>query len=181
MKDNTSKQVSPLSLLTILVVTGTVAAILALAGKPVLLEAQDTDPKSTANLIMSVVEAEAGQAIDVRGTGFRVETDGSFIYTSTITVGGVAIAGVESVDLASGYLHAARTTATGWHIAEHIDIDPGTYDAGRRLHCPGSAARQFAGWRTPTGDDVLLGRAGGRLPRGRRWPMRNGGPGRRGE
>ena len=124
MKGNTSKHLRPLSLLTILAVTGTLVAILVLSGKPVLLEAQDTEPESMAHLTLSVVAAEPGQAIDVRGTGFRVETDGSFIYTSTITVGGVALAGVESVDLASGYLHAARTSASGSHVAEHIDIDP---------------------------------------------------------
>ena len=124
MKGNTSKHLRPLSLLTILAVTGTLVAILVLAGKPVPLEAQDTEPESMAHLTLSVVAAEPGQAIDVRGTGFREETDGSFIYTSTITVGGVAIAGVESVDLTSGYLHAARTSASGSHVAEHIDIDP---------------------------------------------------------
>ena len=53
----------------------------------------------------------------VRGYGFRV--GGSFIYTSTITIGDVPIGKVASVDLASGYLHAARTG-----VAEHIDIDP---------------------------------------------------------
>ena len=66
----------------------------------------------------------AGDTITVRGSGFRVGTDGSFIYTSTITIGGVPIAGVASVDPASGYLHAARKTESGLYVAEHIDIDP---------------------------------------------------------
>ena len=78
----------------------------------------------TAELSVSVSEAVAGDTITVRGSGFRVGTDGSFIYSSTITVGGVPIAGVASVDPASGYLHGARTTESGLYVAEHIDIDP---------------------------------------------------------
>ena len=78
----------------------------------------------TAELSLSVSEAVAGDTITVRGSGFRVGTDGSFIYTSTITIGGVPIAGVTSVDPASGYLHAARKTESGLYVAEHIDIDP---------------------------------------------------------
>ena len=78
----------------------------------------------TAELSLSVSEAVAGDTITVRGSGFRVGTDGSFIYTSTITIGGVPIAGVASVDPASGYLHAARKTESGLYVAEHIDIDP---------------------------------------------------------
>ena len=78
----------------------------------------------TAELSLSVSEAVAGDTITVRGSGFRVGTDGSFIYSSTITIGGVPIAGVASVDPASGYLHAARTTGSGLYVAEHIDIDP---------------------------------------------------------
>ena len=78
----------------------------------------------TAELSLSVSEAAAGDTITVRGSGFRVGTDGSFIYSSTIMIGGVPIAGVASVDSASGYLHAARKTESGLYVAEHIDIDP---------------------------------------------------------
>ena len=79
---------------------------------------------STGQLNVSVSEAEPGETIMVEGSGFRVGTEASFIYTSTITIGGVPIAGVASVDPTSGYLHAGRTTDSGLFIAEHIDIDP---------------------------------------------------------
>ncbi|MYA59163.1 MAG: collagen-like protein [Chloroflexi bacterium] len=60
----------------------------------------------------------------IRGSNFRVGTEASFIYSSTITIGGVPVAGVASVDLASGDLHADRTTDSGLYTAEHIDVDP---------------------------------------------------------
>jgi len=75
-------------------------------------------------LTVSPSTAEPGDTITVRGSGFRMGTEASFIYTSTITIGGVAIGKVASVDLASGFLHAGRTTDSGAYIAEHIDIDP---------------------------------------------------------
>ena len=81
-------------------------------------------PASMAQLHLNVSEAQPGDTITVEGSGFRTGTDASFIYTSTITVGGMPIDSVTSVDLASGYLHAGRTTDSGQHIAEHIDIDP---------------------------------------------------------
>ncbi len=79
---------------------------------------------STGQLNVSVSEAEPGETLMVEGSGFRVGTEASFIYTSTITIGGVPIAGVASVDPTSGYRHAGRTTDSGLFIAEHIDIDP---------------------------------------------------------
>ncbi|MCY4392110.1 MAG: hypothetical protein OXE43_08655 [Chloroflexi bacterium] len=78
----------------------------------------------TAQLRVSVDEAQPGETITVEGSGFRVETEGSFIYSSTITIGSVPIGGVTSVDPASGFLHLGRTTDTGLWVAEHIDIDP---------------------------------------------------------
>ena len=83
-----------------------------------------TAPAPMPMLTVSPSTAEPGDTITVRGSGFRMGTEASFIYASTITIGGVAIGKVESVDLASGYLHAGRTTDTGTYIAEHIDIDP---------------------------------------------------------
>ena len=77
-----------------------------------------------AELSLSTSEAMAGDTVTVMGSGFRAGTEASFIYTSTITVGGMAIASVASVDAASAYLHAGRTTDSGLYIAEHIDIDP---------------------------------------------------------
>ena len=79
---------------------------------------------STANLSLSVSEAGAGDTIKVEGSGFRVGTEASFIYVSTITIGGVPIADVAGVDDSTSYLHASRTTDSGTYIAEHIDIDP---------------------------------------------------------
>lgn len=110
--------------LIVMVVVGVMAVIAALAALPGPVQAQDGAGDSTAELSLSVSEAEPGETITVMGSGFRAETDASFIYTSTITVGGVPIAGVASVDPASGYLHAARTIESGLYIAEHIDIDP---------------------------------------------------------
>ena len=85
--------------------------------------AQD-DTTATAELTLSVSEAQPGETITIEGSGFRVGTDASFIYTSTITVGGLPIASVASVDPASGFLHAGRTNESGAYIAEHIHIDP---------------------------------------------------------
>lgn len=86
--------------------------------------AEDDTDEPTAQLIVSVSEAQPGETITVEGSGFRVETDGSFIYTSTITIGGVPIAGVTSVDLASSSLHPGRFNESGDWIAEHLHIDP---------------------------------------------------------
>lgn len=86
--------------------------------------AEDETEEPRAQLTLSVSEAQPGDTITVEGSDFRVEEDGSFIYSSTITIGGVPIASVASVDLASGYLHAGRYSDTGQWIAEHIHIDP---------------------------------------------------------
>lgn len=57
----------------------------------------------------------------MRGSGFRVGTEASFVYTSTITIGDVRIGKVVSVEPSSKYLHAGRTTDLGGYIVEHID------------------------------------------------------------
>lgn len=80
------------------------------------------DPEAV--LTVSPGAAEPGDTITVRGSGFRIGEEASFIYTSTIAISGVVIGKVSSVDLASGYLHAARPS-----VAEHIDIDPANTDA----------------------------------------------------
>ena len=80
------------------------------------------DPEAV--LTVSPSKAEPGDTITVRGSGFRIGEEASFIYASTITIGDVPIGKVVSVDLASGYLHSGRTTDSGTYIAEHIDIDP---------------------------------------------------------
>ena len=77
-----------------------------------------------AKLSVSASEAMPGDTITVMGSGFREGTEASFIYTSTITIGGMPIAGVAGVDAATTNLHAGRTTDSGLYIAEHIDIDP---------------------------------------------------------
>lgn len=82
-----------------------------------------------AELSLSASEAMAGDTVTVMGSGFRMGTEASFIYTSTITVGGMAIASVSGVDASTAYLHAGRTTDSGLYIAEHIDIDPAGTDA----------------------------------------------------
>ena len=87
-------------------------------------QAEDDTEEPTAQLTLSVSEARPGETITVEGSGFRAEEDASFIYTSTITIGGVPIAAVTSVDPASGYLHAGRFNDSGVWIAEHIHIDP---------------------------------------------------------
>ncbi|MDE2639730.1 MAG: hypothetical protein OXI03_04010 [Chloroflexota bacterium] len=109
-------------LLTTLVAVAVIAVTVALMLAPGAAHAED--PEETAVLSLSVSEAQPGETITVEGSDFRVGTEASFIYVSTITIGGVPIAGVASVDSASGYLHAGRTTDSGLYIAEHIDIDP---------------------------------------------------------
>ncbi len=84
----------------------------------------DSQAGDMAKLSLSASEAMAGDTVTVVGSGFRVGTEASFIYTSTITVGGVAIASVTGVDTSTTNLHAGRTTDSGLYIAEHIDIDP---------------------------------------------------------
>ena len=79
---------------------------------------------SMAKLKLNTMEANSGSTVTVMGSGFRVGTEASYIYTSTITIGGVPIAGVSGVDDTTTYLHAGRTTDSGLYIAEHIDIDP---------------------------------------------------------
>ncbi len=86
--------------------------------------AEDDTEEPRPQLILSVSEAQPGDTVTVEASGFRVEEDGSFIYSSTITIGGVPIAGVASVEPESGYLHAGRYSDTGQWIAEHIHIDP---------------------------------------------------------
>ena len=97
------------------------AALTVLAGSA---QAEDDTEAPTAQLTLSVSEASPGGSITVEGSGFRVETDQAFIYTSTITIGGVPIAAVSSVDLASSSLHAGRFNESGLWIAEHLHIDP---------------------------------------------------------
>ena len=86
--------------------------------------AEDDTEEPSARLTLSVSEAQPGDTITVEGSGFRVEEDGSFIYSSTITIGGIPIASVASVELESGFLHAGRYSDSGQWIAEHIHIDP---------------------------------------------------------
>ena len=78
----------------------------------------------TAELSLSASEVEPGDVITVEGSGFRRGTDASFIYASTITIGGVPIAGVVNVDADTGNLHNGRITDSGLHIAQHLEIDP---------------------------------------------------------
>ena len=98
---------------------GVVAVIAALLALPGAAQAGDM-----AKLSLSASEAKPGGTVTVQGSGFRVGTEASFIYTSTITIGGVPIASVASVDATTTNLHAARTSDSGTYIAEHIDIDP---------------------------------------------------------
>jgi len=86
--------------------------------------AEDDSEEPRPQLALGVNEAQPGETITVEGSGFRAETDGSFIYTSTITIGDIPIAAVLSVDPVSGFLHAGRYTDSGAWVAEHIDIDP---------------------------------------------------------
>lgn len=110
------------ALIALLAVAALLTATFALLAGSARAEGDRDEP--TAQLRLSVDEAQPGETITVEGSGFRVEAEGSFIYSSTITIGGVTIAGVTSVDPASGYLHLGRTTDTGLWVAEHIDIDP---------------------------------------------------------
>ncbi len=87
-------------------------------------QAEDGTEEPEARLLVTVKEARPGETITVEGSGFRAETEGSFIYSSTITIGGVPIAAVSSVDLASSSLHAGRFNESGMWIAEHIHVDP---------------------------------------------------------
>ncbi len=112
-----SRQRKTVILTTMIALMATILMLTTLLG---MVEAQ----ADTATLSLSVSEAEPGDTITVEASDFRVGTEASFIYTSTITVGGMPIASVASVDPASGFLHAGRTTDSGLYIAEHIDIDP---------------------------------------------------------
>ena len=122
MNSTSKKQYRPLSPVTALTIICVMAVMAALTACTIPLPDDTLDPM--AQLHLNVSEAQPGDTITVEGSGFRVGTDSSFIYTSTITVGEMPIDSVASVDPASGYLHAGRTTAAGQHIAEHIDIDP---------------------------------------------------------
>ena len=118
MKRTTRKHVLPMSM-----AMGT-AAILALTALPGSVKAGDM-----VKLSLSASDAMAGDTVTVMGSGFRMGTEASFIYTSTITVGGMAIASVSGVDASTTNLHAGRTTDSGLYIAEHIDIDPADTEA----------------------------------------------------
>ena len=98
---------------------GAAVVIAALTALPGAVQGSDM-----AKLSLGATEAKPGDTITVQGSGFRSGTEASFIYTSTITIGGVPIASVAGVDASTTNLHAARTTDSGLHIAEHIDIDP---------------------------------------------------------
>ena len=119
MKKTTRKYTGPMSLVVGSAALGAVAAIAALTALPGSAQAGDM-----AKLSLSASEAMAGDTVTVMGSGFRKGTEASFIYTSTITVGGMPIANVAGVDVATTNLHAGRTTDSGAYIAEHIDIDP---------------------------------------------------------
>ena len=118
MMKTARKHIRPMSLLM-----GS-ATILALAALTETVRAGDI-----AKLGLSASEAMAGDTVTVMGSGFRTGTEASFIYTSTITVGGMAIASVSGVDAATANLHAGRTTDSGAYIAEHIDIDSADTEA----------------------------------------------------
>ncbi len=93
------------------------------------IEATYATPADTAELSLSTSEAVPGDIITVEGSGFRVGGDGSFIYTSTITVGGVPVAGVVNVNSEGGEPHRGRVTDSGLHIADHIDMSEGVFTA----------------------------------------------------
>ncbi len=116
----TSRHIRPASLVMGLAVIGAMALTVALTAFPDSVQAEG----GAAKLSLSASKAKPGDTITVQGSGFRVGTEASFIYTSTITIGGVSIGKVASVDPASGNLHAGRTTKSGLYVAEHIDIDP---------------------------------------------------------
>ena len=119
MKKTTRMRPRPISLAIGAAAVGAVATLAALTALPGSAQAGDM-----AKLSLSASEAMPGDTVTVMGSGFRVGTEASFIYTSTITIGGVA-----SVDAATANLHAGRTTDTGLYIAEHIDIDPADTEA----------------------------------------------------
>ena len=119
MKKTTGKYISPLSLGMESAALGAMAVIAALTALPGAVQAGDM-----AKLSLSASEAKPGGTVTVQGSGFRMGTEASFIYTSTITVGGMPIGSVSGVDASTTNLHAARTTDSGTYIAEHIDIDP---------------------------------------------------------
>ena len=119
MKKTTGKCFSPMSQGTGSATLGVMAVIAALAALPGVAQADDM-----AKLSLSASGAKPGDTVTVQGSGFRVGTEASFIYTSTITVGGMPIGSVSGVDTSTTNLHAARTTDSGTYIAEHIDIDP---------------------------------------------------------
>ncbi len=110
------------ALISLVVVTAVLTATLTVLTGSV--RAEDDTEEPAPQLTLSVSEAQPGDTITIEASGFRVEEDGSFIYSSTITVGGVPIAGVASVDPESGFLHAGRYSDSGQWIAEHIHIDP---------------------------------------------------------
>ena len=126
MTNTTKWRPGPLSLLRKLAVVAVMALIVALTAVPASAEGHSDSEASTASLTLSASEAEAGDTVTVTvtGSGFRVGTEASFIYTSTITVGGLPVADVTGVDTSTSFLHAGRTTDSGLYIAEHIDIDP---------------------------------------------------------
>lgn len=109
-------------LTSLLAVAAVVAVTLTVVARSA--QAEDETEEPRAQLTLSVSEAQPGDTITVEGFDFRVEEDGSFIYSSTITIGGVPIASVASVDPESGFLHAGRYADSGQWIAEHIHIDP---------------------------------------------------------
>ena len=94
--------------------------MVSLTGLDGLIQAQGGTTETTGTLTVSPTTAEPGDTITVRASGFRVGTEASFIYTDTITIGGVPIASVASVETASGYLHAGRTIDGGTYIAEFV-------------------------------------------------------------
>lgn len=119
MKQKIRKHARPMSLVMGSAAVTVVAMTVALTNLPGPARAGDM-----AKLGLSVNEAKPGDTVTVRGSGFRTGTEASFIYTSTITVGGVPVGKVAGVDTASANLHAGRTTDSGLFVAEHIDIDP---------------------------------------------------------
>ena len=120
MSNTNRKYLWPMSLAAGLAVIGAIALVVALTTSSDPIQAQGGASDSTAVLTLSTNQAEPGDTIMVRGYGFRV--GGSFIYTSTITIGDLPIAKVDRVDLASAFLHAGRTTDGGTYIAQHIDM-----------------------------------------------------------
>ena len=119
MKKTTENHIWPMSLGMGSATLGVMAVIAALTALPGAAQAGDM-----AKLSLSASEAKPGDTVTVQGSGFRVGTEASFIYTSTITIGGMPIGGVSGVDASTTNLNAARTTDSGTYIAEHIDIDP---------------------------------------------------------